>query len=281
MTSPTSSAPPLVVTRAKASSAESPPAPPPWPASAMKLSVGLIFAVLMALSAAAWVVVGRQSGSMFPALFRDGSHEMVPMSPMGAGLFIAMWVTMMVAMMFPSVAPMVVMHWRFSRSRNQGPLSVPVFAGGYLVVWSALGLAAFAAYRWIVSSAPMLSRSAAGIGAGVVLAAAGAYQLSRFKTICLKHCRGPMQFLFHFKPGLPGAARMGVEHGAFCVGCCWGLMAVMFVVGLMNLAWMGVIAGVIFVEKITPFGEAMSKVVGVGLIAVGIVAGLYPVILAG
>jgi predicted metal-binding membrane protein len=98
---------------------------------------------------------------------------------------------------------------------------------------------------------------------------AGAYQFTPLKSVCLKHCRNPLDFLHHWKPGLVGAARMGVEHGLYCVGCCWGLMLVLFAVGLANIAWMGILAAVIFVEKIAPFGWAARKGVGAGLAVLG------------
>ena len=199
--------------------------------------------------------------------------------PMSAGLFIGMWVTMMVAMMFPSVAPMVITQWRIAKQRRQGPLSVPVFVGGYLFVWTLIGIGAFALYRATLAVAPDLSLRSAALFGGVALVAAGAYQLTPMKNVCLSHCRGPLQFVLHWRPGLGGAARMGGEHGLYCVGCCWGLMIVLFVVGLMNLAWMGAIAAVIFVEKIAPFGMKASRVVGGTLIALGAAMAVWPAII--
>jgi predicted metal-binding membrane protein len=191
------------------------------------------------------------------------------MASMGLPLFLGMWVTMMVAMMFPSVAPMVVAYSRFSRLRNRTRLATPTFVGGYLLAWTLVGLLVFAAYRAALQLAASLSVRQAALLAGASLAMAGAYQLTRFKTVCLRHCRSPLDFLLRWRAGLDGAARMGAEHGLFCVGCCWGLMLVLLAVGLTNLAWMALVAAVIFVEKLAPFGWATARVVGVGLIVLG------------
>jgi predicted metal-binding membrane protein len=255
----------------------------PSPVGALKLSIGLILACLVGLATVAWVLTARQSdgGSMAPGINRllgmSGDSSM-GMEPMAAPVFIGMWVTMMVAMMFPSVAPMVVAHWRLSKRRNQGPMAVPTFVGGYLLTWSVLGVGAYWAYRGILAVAPSLSTRAAAALAGGALMLSGVYQLSKLKSMCLRHCRSPLEFFMHWKPGVGGAARMGTEHGLYCVGCCWGLMVVLFVVGLMNLAWMGLIAAVIFVEKVAPFGRRMARGVGVALIGVGGLMILYPAV---
>ena len=202
--------------------------------------------------------------------------QAMDMSPMGLVFFTSMWVAMMVAMMFPSAAPMVIMQWRMARRREQGPLSVPVFVGGYLITWTVIGLAFYLAYRLIVEAAPSIDPTKAGLAAGAVLALAGAYQLTKLKEVCLSNCRSPLEFLMKWKEGYSGAAGMGLRHGLYCVGCCWGLMVVLFVVGLMNLAWMGIVAALIFVEKVAPFGRVMARAVGVGLIAVGIAFVVWP-----
>jgi predicted metal-binding membrane protein len=252
----------------------------PWPTGPIHLSIGLILAGLTAFSALSWVLTaGTSRGNrMMPGLTGLFGMDMTDMPGMNAAFFTGMWVTMMVAMMFPSVAPMVVAHWRISRIRRQSPLAVPLFVGGYLLSWTVIGIGAYWAYRGILSIAPSLSDRTAGLLAGGILAGAGAYQLSKLKSVCLRHCRNPLEFFMHWKPGLRGASRMGVEHGVFCVGCCWGLMIVLFVVGLMNLAWMGVIAAVIFVEKVAPFGWKMARGVGISLIALGIAIALFPVL---
>lgn len=261
----------------------------PWPSAPLTAPVFVILAALLGLSVLAWALTVRRGpdGDMLTgltgSLSRAGSEAVQPGTgagmAMGAPLFLGMWVTMMVAMMFPSVAPMVVAHWRLSAGRRQGPLAVPVFVGGYLLSWTVIGVAAYGAYRAVLALAPTLSERAAGLVAGAVLAGAGVYQLSRFKTVCLSHCRSPLEFFLHWRPGLVGAARMGVGHGFYCVGCCWGLMLVLFLVGVMNLVWMGAVAATIFVEKVAPFGWRMAKGVGAALITAGLGVALFPAVL--
>jgi predicted metal-binding membrane protein len=244
------------------------------------VSIAVILVTLLALAALAWVASARQTqgGDMAPGIGRlFGGAEMassgMDMGSSSAGmslpLFLGMWVTMMVAMMFPAVAPMVVGHWRLTYRRGGTPLAVVLFASGYLFTWAALGVMAFGAYRALLSFTPNLNARSAALLAGSILMVAGAYQFTPLKSVCLKHCRNPLDFLHHWRPGLAGAARMGVEHGLYCVGCCWGLMLVLFAVGLANLAWMGILAAVIFVEKIAPFGWAARKGVGAGLAVLG------------
>lgn len=199
-------------------------------------------------------------------------------SPMAALVFVSMWTTMMAAMMFPAVSPMVIAYWKISRRRRQSPIAAPVFVGGYLGVWALLGVGAYFAYRVALSAVPSMSGRDLGLLGGATLTAAGAYQLSKLKTACLRHCRNPMHFLFDFKAGIAGAGRMGAEHGLFCVGCCLGLMILLFAVGLMNLAWMGVVSAIIFVEKVAPFGRASAKALGVGLILSGALVALLSVV---
>jgi predicted metal-binding membrane protein len=257
--------------------------PRPWPAAALRASAASVLVTLVGFAALAWFMTVRQAGSdsmgmgMSPLLGRGDA--MVPsasgmsadgaMASMGLPLFMGMWVTMMVAMMFPSVAPMVVGYSRFSRLRNRTRLATPVFVGGYLLAWTLVGLLAFAAYRALLVATASLSARQAALLAGASLALAGAYQLTRFKTVCLRHCRTPLDFLLHWRAGLGGAARMGAHHGLFCVGCCWGLMLVLLAVGLTNLTWMALVAAVIFDEKLAPFGWATARVVGAALLALG------------
>ena len=196
--------------------------------------------------------------------------EAAPTASMTFPLFLSMWVTMMVAMMFPSVAPMVVIYSRFSAIRNQSKGATAVFVGGYLLAWTLAGLLAFGVYMG--SSALMGTpspRESALVGGGALLLA-GAYQLTRYKTVCLRHCRTPLDFMLHWRSGRRGGLQMGLHHGLFCLGCCWGLMLVLLTVGVMNLVWMALVAAVIFIEKVLPFGWATAKVVGILLLGVGI-----------
>lgn len=175
---------------------------PPWPRSALRLSVVAILFVLIALAAVAWVSSARQArgGEMAPGIGRlFGAAEMEPMgedmrasgTAMPLPLFLSMWVTMMVAMMFPAVAPMVVAHWRLTYRRGRSPLGVVVFASGYLLAWAVIGVLAFALYRALLSFAPTLTARSASLLAGGFLVLAGAYQFTPLKSVCLKHCRSP------------------------------------------------------------------------------------------
>jgi len=195
----------------------------------------------------------------------------------GLGWFVGIWVTMMAAMMLPSASPMVLLFARVSRERARKGLAelVPswLFVAGYLLVWTVVGLAAYGIYRAFVSAGTgWLSWDRAGpYVAGAALAAAGVYQLTPLKDVCLRHCRSPLHFLLHdWREGRAGAVLMGVEHGAFCLGCCVGLMLALFALGVMSLFWMGVVAAVILVEKMFPGGLRISRVVAVALVALGI-----------
>jgi predicted metal-binding membrane protein len=200
----------------------------------------------------------------------------------GLGWFLGVWVTMMGAMMLPSVAPMVLVFARISRDRGtRGRPFVPtwVFLAGYLLAWVGYGLLAYGLFRlvrWAVGGS--LSWDGAGPWlAGAALLAAGLYQLTPLKQVCLRHCRGPMHFVLHgWRDGRGGALRMGVEHGAFCVGCCWGLMLALFALGVMSLFWMAIVAAVIFAEKLLPAGEKLSRAFALALVAGGVWVGVAP-----
>ena len=177
----------------------------------------------------------------------------------GLGPFIGVWVTTMAAMMLPSAAPMVVAYAGIGRERA----STPQFVLGYLAVWTAYGLAAYV----VAMELPDWSWLA---GAGLVLA--GLYQLTPLKDVCLRHCRTPLGFVVRrWRDGPVGAFSMGVEHGAWCAGCCTGLMVALFALGMTNLAWMAAVALVILAEKALPAGERLPRVTGFALITAGAV----------
>jgi predicted metal-binding membrane protein len=186
----------------------------------------------------------------------------------GLGWFIGIWVTMMAAMMLPSAAPTVVMFVRVRR----GPGGAWGFVLGYLLAWTAYGLAAYAVYRAIRASAPsFLAWDVHGPWvAGGALVAAGLYQLTPLKGACLRHCRSPLHFLLHGRPGRVGAVRIGIEHGGYCVGCCTGLMLALFALGVMSLFWMAIVAVAILVEKVLPGGERFAGLLAIVLVALGI-----------
>jgi predicted metal-binding membrane protein len=194
----------------------------------------------------------------------------------GLGWFVGLWATMMAAMMLPSVMPTTLVFATVSaqpRRRSRGFARTWVFIGGYLAAWTAYGLLAYGIFR-VIQSAPIhaLSWHARGpLVAGLAIVAAGLYQLSPLKRRCLRQCRSPRQYVVGgWRRGWSGAIRMGFEHGAFCIGCCWGLMLILFALGVMSITWMLVVAGLIFAEKVLPYGERLSRIFAVAFVVVGI-----------
>jgi len=201
---------------------------------------------------------------------------------MAAPAFLAMWVWMMVAMMFPAIGPVVLAHRTVVQSRKEGALPTVGFVAGYLVAWTAIGLvplAAFLAFR----NLPMTAADGPGLRllGGTVLVVAGAYQFTPLKYACLRACRSPLGFVMghDFGSGTPGAFRAGASHGAYCVGCCWALMLLLVIVGLMNLVWMVALAVVFFAEKNWRYGAVLSRAVGVILVFLGVAVALVPSLL--
>ena len=198
------------------------------------------------------------------------------------GWYVGIWVTMMAAMMLPSVMPMVLLFARVSHDRaKRGTSFVPtwVFIGGYLAVWTAYGLLAYGLFRFAHSlDLGFLGWHRQGpLVAGGAVAAAGLYELTPLKEVCLKHCRTPLHFVLHgWRDGWSGALRMGAEHGAYCVGCCWGLMVVLFALGVMSLFWMVVIGALIFAQKVLPFGFRLVRPLAVAFVAFGIWIAVAP-----
>jgi len=186
----------------------------------------------------------------------------------------AMWAVMMVGMMTPSAAPVLLLFAGMVRGRGgtRWPLVVAAFGAGYLIVWTAFSAGAALAQWGLHGSAmlsPAMSASSARLG-GAILIAAGVYQLTPFKGACLTHCRSPLGFLLsHWRDGTIGALRMGIAHGTYCVGCCWALMGVLFVVGVMNLVWVAAMTVFVLVEKIGPAGAIVARVAGGLMIAAG------------
>jgi len=186
------------------------------------------------------------------------------------GWFLGVWVVMMAAMMLPSVAPTVALFSRMTKERS--PLSPLLFTGGYLIVWGAVGALAFAiAFVGAQVAGDVLAWDRAGRWvAGVTLVAAAAYELTPLKHVCLRKCRSPLGFLLGaWRDGSAGAMQMGAKHGAWCVGCCWALMASLFALGVMSLAWMVFIAGLIAVEKILPWRRVATYGTAAILLLVG------------
>lgn len=203
----------------------------------------VVGAGLLVASAAAWGLLLAMGDEM----------------PMGFGLWIGAWTVMMAAMMLPSTSPLVLLYARQSTAMSSALLTT-----GYVAVWAGVGLAAYG----IDMRLPDPSNRVVG----AVLIGAGLYQLTPLKTACLKRCRNPADFLVtHWRRGRMGALRLGVEHGAYCVGCCWALMGVLIVAGSMSLAWVVAIALVVAGEKLLPAGQLFGRLGGVGLLVAGIV----------
>ncbi len=227
-------------------------------------------AALLGLAALAWASTERRMGSMSSA----------PGADLGTvGFYTGVWVTMMAAMMFPSIAPMVVVYDRLRSSRRARDPAAPgvegsvLFVGGYLLTWTLAGLTAYAAIEAVAAiDGGVLAWQRAGheLAAGVVLASS-AYQLTPIKDRCLARCRGPFGFVLeHWHEGHHGAVRMGMIHGAWCTGCCWALMAALFALGIMSVGWMAVIAALIAVEKLVPGKRAANRLVAFVLLALGL-----------
>ena len=250
-----------------------------------------VVAVLLGLSAAAWVAavrlarpdmrVGLLTGHRPMASMPMGSGMSMPMgsgmsmptSPAAPWLFLWTWTVMMTAMMLPAVSPVVVLFDQRVRRGRSWWLTAS-FAGSYLVVWAAIGALAYGVLLALQRWAPVGERAAVRVGA-VLLVAAGWYQLSPLKHVCLRHCRSPLAFLVEHGQRLTqggfGPARVGLVHGLYCLGCCWALMLVLLLLGMMSLVWMAVFAVVILLEKTARHGPLVSHVLGVAFVAVGLV----------
>jgi predicted metal-binding membrane protein len=242
-----------------------------------------ILGALVVLAAVGWGVVVWQAGSDDSMSMHHG-HEMGVDFTMGlaAPLFLAMWVAMMVAMMFPAAAPMILLFDRVERGkRDAGRSYVPTayFLGAYLAVWTAFGAVAFTLAVGIdrlAADSEWITAEWARLG-GLLLIAAGLYQLSPLKEICLSKCRSPMAFLMtSWRDGKVGAVQMGLLHGGYCVGCCWLLFVILLPLGVMNVAAMIVVALLVFGEKVLPGGNRLARAAALVLVVYGIVVTLFP-----
>lgn len=237
---------------------------------------------LVGLAGVAWWSTVRQASSMSDMVSGLGQVGARAPNDMTVPVFLGMWIAMMVAMMFPTIAPFVLAHRMVVKRRGESEFSTVAFVLGYLAVWSLIGivpLIGFLAFRDLSAEAAD-SRWLPTL-AGAILVAAGGYQFTRWKALCLNHCRTPLGFLMthDFGGGSRSAFKAGLNHGAYCFGCCWALMAVLVVVGLMNLVWMAGIAIVFLLEKNWKHGVALTKIVGAGLIGLGLAVIVSPDIL--
>jgi predicted metal-binding membrane protein len=252
----------------------------------------LVGAGLVAMVSLAWIYLLRTSRSMGTMPMAGMSmpmdmRQMAGMEMSGAMLqmrtwnstdflmLFVMWAVMMVAMMLPSAAPVILLVLASYRRRasDRARAAAISFVGGYLIAWTGFSAVA-AAMQLGLHRAALLSSEmamASTLGGGVLLIVAGAYQWSPLKTVCLSHCRSPLGFLTRYwREGPRGGFALGLRHGVFCVGCCWALMALLFVAGVMNLLWVAAIATLVLLEKLVPAGARLGRVAGSLLVAAGL-----------
>ncbi len=235
----------------------------------------VIAAALGAVTALSWLYLYLQMQPM--ADMADMAPTMfAPWTASDFALNLAIWWVMMPGMMLPSAAPMILTFAtvnRRKRDRGQPYVATMVFTSGYLIAWGLFGVFATLA-DWALERAalisPMTGRLPPILGAIVVIVA-GIYQLTPLKSVCLRHCRSPFDFVLnHWRDGASGALRMGLEHGLYCLGCCWFLMALMFAAGIMSLLWMAVIAVFVLLEKLLPAGTWLARAGGAAMLGFGV-----------
>ncbi len=227
-----------------------------------------IWVPLLLAAAVAWLVTGYLATGMGTGMSA---------ADLGPGYFLLAWLPMMAAMMLPSVAP-VAQAWlrivsRQERDRRRRTARAAALVGGYLLAWAVVGVPAYG-LAVALDRLSMASPGTARVVAAAILAAAGAYQFTPLKRACLRHCRSPVASLLQYATitGPLRDARVGLRHAAYCIGCCWGLMATLVLLGAMNLWLMALLTGVVFLEKVWRYGERFSQAVGAGLVVLAIVA---------
>lgn len=239
----------------------------------------ILLAALFAIVALAWLYLLLGAGIDMEQMDMGGGQIMLMTprwTPGYALLVLLMWAIMMLAMMLPGAAPTILLVATLARNRGASGASptAALFILGYFLVWSGFSVAA-TALQWGLDSVQMLSgemAAASTVIAGTVLIAAGIYQWTPLKQACLRHCHSPLAFLLHhWRPGGCGAVASGIRHGVFCLGCCWMLMALLFIGGLMNLLWIAGLSLLVLLEKLLPWAGITSRVIGVMLIAWGAV----------
>jgi predicted metal-binding membrane protein len=250
------------------------------PASRDRFAILIGFAGILV---AAWIYVVRQSAEMGSGV---GAHSMMgsmqgmdmsqPWSAGGFGLLFEMWAVMMVAMMLPTAIPMTLVYAAVAKkaAAQHNPVAPTfVFVAGYAAVWTLFALVATGAQR-ALDQASLLSptmRSNSEVVGGVLLIAAGLYQLTPLKRACLENCRAPANFIArNWRPGTLGAFRLGLRHGLYCLGCCWVLMGLLFVGGVMNLLWVAAIALFVLFEKTLPFAPLTGRLAGIAVAVTGV-----------
>ncbi len=234
-------------------------------ASALGLVAGLSWVYTIYL---AWQMGGMDMGMVLPQVRSWGAFE--------ALMMFVMWVVMMIAMMTPTATPMILLFASINRKRRERDapyIPTAFFLSGYLLAWVGFSAAATLA-QWGLHQAallsPMMMSTSAWLGGGLLMAA-GVFQWLPLKNTCLRHCRSPLGFLTtEWAEGARGALRMGLKHGSYCAGCCWALMALLFVGGVMNLLWIGGLTVFVLLEKVAPRGELIGRLAGLVLVGFAI-----------
>ena len=250
--------------------------------SILKRDRAIVLAGLVGMTLLGWAYMVFETSSMYHtgvcscAGMKMSGPDTAPWSAATLPPLFLMWVEMMIAMMIPSAAPMILTFAMVNRKRReQARPYVPagVFLLGYITAWTAFSAAA-ALVQWILHAKALLSQmmvSTSPLAGGALLVFAGVFQWTPLKNTCLRHCRSPLTFLMtEWREGVRGALLMGLKHGAYCTGCCWLLMALLFVAGVMNLWWIAVIAAFVLLEKLAPRGLLVGKVAGGLLVVWGI-----------
>jgi predicted metal-binding membrane protein len=237
---------------------------------------GLVIAGLVGVIVCAWAYVLTASLDMNGRM--DGASAWMMEGTWDARyllLIFLMWAAMMVAMMLPSALPTIFIFHKAVRNdpqvRSPGRRMLS-FAAGYIAAWSGFSVGA-SLLQWGLAEAallsPMMVSASPSLG-GAILVVAGVYQWTPLKYACLRHCRSPLAFLAeHWRPGMPGALQLGLRHGLYCVGCCWALMLLLFVGGVMSLLWIGSITAFVLLEKLAPHGVQGGRLSGLALVLVG------------
>jgi predicted metal-binding membrane protein len=246
--------------------------------SILKRERMIVLSGLIGLVALAWIYLGLEAirmAEMDMAQMDMAMMQMHQWTVLEASLTFSMWAIMMVAMMIPSAAPTILLYGLVRRKKSTAEhvlAPTGAFAFGYILAWTAFSAVA-TALQYFLHREAFLSEGMTlnnGLAAGLLMAAVGAYQLTPTKEACLKHCRSPAEFLSrHWRKGTTGAVIMGLHHGLYCLGCCWGLMALLFVGGVMNLLWVALLAGFVLIEKLTPMGHGAARIAGLILLLTG------------
>jgi predicted metal-binding membrane protein len=259
------------------------------------MRLGLLVTLVVLTGAAWWLTIHHAVSMSMPmgiavrgGMAADGMAGMAMAgmtattgwSLAGAVVFVVVWTVMMAAMMLPAATPMILI-FASAQARRQEHVAVPtwIFIAGYMIVWAAAGILVYAMVQLGSELATILAPAErhrwAPLALGSILVAAGLYQFTPIKNTCLSHCRSPLAFVAqHWRAGRRGALAMGLRHGAYCLGCCWALFAVMGAAGIMSLAWMLLLTLIVFVEKVLPQGRRAAAAIGVALILLGIVVAL-------